>query len=190
MTSQRLLRRLDEVHLLDSAGNIIMSNVVDASLDFVSPPEEAFTRSLNGKPVRITDPVTNRTSALIKLSNFIDTYLYIVKFMDPNVINYLKQTSEAISFYYSVQDRKTGIKITFAIIYVLIVSLLLFLSVTIAINFASRLTKPIVNLISASEKISAGDLNSKVPKITSDKEFEKLNENFNSMIEKLKKTTR
>jgi len=187
LTTQRLLRRLDEVHLLDSAGNVIMSNVVDASLDFVSPPEEAFTRSLTGKPVRITDPVTNRTSALIKLSNFIDTYLYIVKFMDPNVINYLKQTSEAISFYYSVQDRKTGIKITFAIIYVLIVSLLLFLSVTIAINFASRLTKPIVNLIGASEKISAGDLNSKVPKIVSDKEFEKLNENFNSMIEKLKK---
>ena len=186
LTTQRLLRRLDEVHLLDSAGNVIMSNVVDASLDFVSPPEEAFTRSLNGKPVRITDPVTNRTSALIKLSNFIDTYLYIVKFMDPNVINYLKQTSEAISFYYSVQDRKTGIKITFAIIYVLIVSLLLFLSVTIAINFASRLTKPIVNLIGASEKISSGDLSAKVPKIETDKEFEKLNENFNSMIDKLK----
>ena len=66
-------------------------------------------------------------------------------------------------------------------------SLLLFLSVTIAINFASRLTRPIINLISASEKISAGDLNTKVPKINTDKEFEKLNENFNSMIDKLKK---
>ena len=58
----------------------------------------------------------------------------ITAFMDPKVINYLKETSEAISFYYSVQDRKTGIKITFAIIYILIVSLLLFLSVNIAIN--------------------------------------------------------
>ena len=187
LTSQRLLRRLDEVHLLDSAGNVIMSNVVDLTLEFVPPPEEAFIRSLDGKPVRITDPKTNRTSALVKLDNFIDTYLYIVKFMDPNVINYLRQTSEAVSFYYSVQDQKTGIKITFAIIYVLIVSLLLFLSVTIAINFASRLTKPIINLISASEKISVGDLDAKVPKIETDKEFKKLNENFNSMIKKLKK---
>ena len=187
MTTQRLLRKLDEVHLLDSSGNIIMSNIIDASMDFVPPPEEAFIRSLDGKPVRITDPQTNRTSALIKLSNFIDTYLYIVKFMDPKLINYLTETADAISFYYSVQDRKTGIKITFAIIYVLIVSLLLFLSVTIAINFASRLTRPIINLISASEKISAGDLNTKVPKINTDKEFEKLNENFNSMIDKLKK---
>ena len=187
IASQRLLRRLDEVHLLDSSGNIIMSNVVDTSLNFVPPPEEAFTRSLNGKPVRITDTRTNRTSALVKLNNFIDTYLYIVKFMDPKLINYLQETDNAVSYYYSVQERKTGIKITFAIIYLLIVSLLLFFSIIISINFASRLTLPIVNLIGASEKISLGDLNAKIPLIETDKEFRKLNENFNSMIDKLKK---
>ena len=187
LTTQRLLRRLDEVHLLDSSANIIMSNIIDSSLKFVPPPEEAFAKSLTGRPVRITDPVTKRTSALIKLDNFIDTYLYIVRFMDPNVINYLNQTGEAVDFYYSVQHRKTGIKITFAIIYLLIVSLLLFLSVIISINFASRLTAPIINLIGASEKISSGDLNAKVPKIEADREFEKLNENFNLMIDKLKK---
>tara|TARA_Y100000590_G_scaffold467881_1_gene648401 strand:+ start:1015 stop:2790 length:1776 start_codon:yes stop_codon:yes gene_type:complete len=186
LTAQRLLRRLDEIHLIDGGGNLIMSNIVDASIDFIAPPEEAFTKSLEGRPVRITDPVTNRTSALVKLDNFIDTYLYIVRFMDPKVIEYLKQSDKGVVFYYSVQDQKTGIKITFAIIYVLIVSLFLFLSVNVAINFASRLTKPIVNLIGASEKISKGDLNAKVPNIETDKEFKKLNENFNLMIEKLK----
>ena len=184
---QRLLRRLDEVHLLDSSANIIMSNVVDLSMYFVPPPEEAFIRSLNGKPIKIIDSRTNRTSALVKLNNFIDTYLYIVKFMDPKLINYLRQTGEAVSFYYRVQDSKTGIKISFAIIYLLIVSLLLFLSIIISIDFASRLTLPIINLIGASEKISSGDLNAKVPLIDTDKEFKKLNENFNSMIDKLKK---
>jgi len=187
LASQRLLRKLDEVYLLDSSGNIIMSNIIDVTQEYVPPPEEAFIRALGGKPIRITDPATNRTSALVKLNNFIDTYLYIVKFMDPKVINYLKSTSEAVSFYYSVQDQKTGIKITFAIIYVLIVSLLLFLSVVISINFAAKLTKPIVNLIGASEKISLGNLNAKVPEIETDQEFKKLNKNFNSMINKLKK---
>ena len=187
LASQRLLRRLDEVHLLDSSGNIIISNVVDSSLQFVPPPEEAFERSLNGKPIRIVDPKTNRTSALVKLNNFIDTYLYIVKFLDPKLINYIKQTDSAVTFYYSVQESRTGIKITFAIIYLLIVSLLLFLSIIISINFANTLTMPIVNLIGASEKISTGDLSAKVPYIETDKEFKKLNENFNSMIDKLKK---
>ena len=187
ISSQRLLRRLDEVYLLDSSGNIIMSNIIDESKDFVPPPEEAFIISLDGKPARIIDPSTNRTSALVKLNNFIDTYLYIVKFMDPKVINYLKQTGEAVNFYYSVQESKTGIKITFAVIYLLIVSLLLFLSIILSINFASRLTTPIINLITASEKISSGDLNAKVIQIETDKEFKKLNLNFNSMIDKLKK---
>ena len=107
--------------------------------------------------------------------------------MDPKIISYLKETSEAVNFYYSVQNNKTGIRLTFGIIYVLVVSLLLFLSIIIAINFASRLTKPIINLIGASEKISAGDLNAKVPQIETDEEFKKLNENFNSMIDKLQK---
>ena len=187
LSSQRLLRKLDEVHLLDGKGNIIMSNIIDAKSDFVAPPEESLLRSLEGRPVRITDSITNRTSALVKLNSFIDTYLYIVKFLDPKVVNYLKETKNLVSIYYNVQNQKTGIKITFGIIYVLIVSLLLFLSVIISINFASRLTRPIVNLIGASEKISSGDLNAKVPKIETDAEFMKLNENFNLMIEKLKK---
>ena len=187
LSSQRLLRRLDEVHLLDSSGNIIMSNVIDITMNFVPPPDEAFEKSLNGKPIRIIDAKTNRTSALVKMNNYIDTYLYIVKFMDPKLINYLKQTGEAVDFYYSIQENKTGIKITFVIIYLLIVSLLLFLSIIISINFASRLTSPIVNLIWASEKISLGDLNAKVPSINVTNEFKKLNENFNSMIDKLKK---
>ena len=187
LSTQRLLRKLDEIHLLDSSGNIIMSNIIDSELNFIPPPEEAFNMALNSRPVRITDSKTNRTSALIKLDNFIDTYLYIVKFLDPNVMKYLQQTSEAVTFYFTVQESKTGIKITFAIIYLLIVSLLLFLSVIISINFSTRFTEPIINLIRASEKISSGNLNVKVPKIETDKEFEKLNENFNLMIERLKK---
>jgi len=187
LTSQRLIRRLDEVHLIDSSANIIMSNIVDPSIIFVPPTEEAFDISLSGKPVRISDQSTNRTSALVKLSNFIDTYLYIVRFMDPRVINYLEQTGEAVSFYFSVQESKTGIKITFGIIYLLVVTLFLFLAIIISINLASRLTTPIINLISASEKISAGDLNAKVQIIDTDNEIKNLNANFNLMIDKLKK---
>ena len=187
LSTQRLLRKLDEIYLLDSSGNIIMSNIVDPNKKFISPPADAFVLSINGTPTRIIDINSNKTSALIKLNNFIDTYLYIVKYMDPKLIIYLTQTDEAVSFYYNVKERKTGIKITFIVIYLLIVSLFLFLSIVLSINFASRLTAPIINLISASEKISLGDLSAKVDQIETDKEFKKLNLNFNSMIDKLQK---
>jgi len=187
LTSQTLLRRLDEVHLIDSSGNPIMSNIVDPTTNFIPPPEEAFTRTLDGKPVRITDSRTNRTSALVKLDSFIDTYLYIVRFMDPKIIGYLQETDKAVSFYFTIQESKTGIKITFGIIYLLVVTLFLFLAIIISINLASRLSQPIINLIGASEKISSGDLNAKVPNLDTDDDLRTLNQNFNMMIEKLKK---
>ena len=102
-------------------------------------------------------------------------------------LRYLNETEEAVSFYYSVENSQTGIKVTFAIIYIIVVTLLLFLSTSIAITFASRLTKPIINLISASQSISKGALDVKVPNIDADDEFKQLNTNFNSMIDRLKK---
>ena len=84
-----------------------------------------------------------------------------------------------------VEDQNLGIKFTFALIYIIIVSLLLFLSITIAIRFSSRFFISINNLISASEEIGKGNLKIKVPELKADKEMEILNKNFNAMIDKL-----
>ena len=127
---------------------------------------------------------------MIKLNSLIDTYLYISRNIDPEILKYLNETEKAVDFYYSVENSQTGIKITFAIIYIIVVTLLLFISTAVAISFARRLTKPIINLISASENISKGELDAKVPNIEADEEIKKLNLNFNNMITRLKKATR
>ena len=93
---------------------------------------------------------------------------------------------KAISFYYNVEERSTGIKISFAIIYIIIVSLLLFVSITIAIRFSSRFFRSINNLIIASKEIGLGNLNTKVPEVKTDKDLEILNKNFNMMTYQLK----
>ena len=135
------------------------------------PGEETFDEALKGVPVIIPGNLENKTSAMIKLSTFIDTYLYISRNIDPDILKYLNETEQAVSFYYSVENSQTGIKITFAIIYIIVVTLLLFLSTSLAITFARRLTKPIVNLISASENISKGEFDAKVPNIDADDEI-------------------
>ena len=66
------------------------------------------------------------------------------------------------------------------------VTLLLFLSITIAIRFSSRFFISINNLITASDNIGKGNLDTKVPELKADKEMELLNKNFNLMIERLK----
>ena len=53
-----------------------------------------------------------------------NAYLYVVKFLDKDISNYLKESQEAINFYYTVEDQRSGIKFSFALIYIIIVTLL------------------------------------------------------------------
>ena len=184
--SEKILRRIDDVYLIDSLGNILLSDTRDITEQFIIPSEEDYDQAIEGKPVFVTDSLENKTSVMTKLTSLVDTYLYISRNIDEEILRYLNETEQAVSFYYSVENSQTGIKVTFAIIYIIVVTLLLFLSTAIAITFASRLTQPIVNLISASDSISKGALDVKVPEIEADEEFKQLNQNFNQMIERLK----
>ena len=184
--SEKILRRIDDVYLIDSLGNILLSDIRDITDELVVPTDEDYDQALEGKPVFITDSLENKTTVMTKLTSLVDTYLYISRNIDPEILRYLNETEQAVSFYYSVENSQTGIKVTFAIIYIIVVTLLLFLSTSIAITFASRLTKPIINLIGASDAISKGALDVKVPDLATDDEFKQLNRNFNSMIERLK----
>jgi len=185
--TQKELRKVDEIYLIDSSGNILAANTNNPEDEFTTPSEEEFSRALEGKAVSIDRSTEKKTAVMIKINNFIDTYLFVSKNIEPKLIQYLDDTEQAVNFYYTVENRRTGIKITFAIIYIIVVAMLLFLTIVFAITFAERLTKPIVNLISASKSISSGQLDSKVPDIESDEEIKILNENFNNMIERLKK---
>ena len=185
--SEKILRRIDDVYLVDSLGNILFSDIRDIEDEFVIPSDENYDQVLQGRPVFITNKLNNKTTVMIKLNSLVDTYLYISRNIDSEILRYLNETEQAVNFYYSVENKQTGIKLTFAIIYIIVVTLLLFLSTSIAITFASRLTKPIINLIGASESISKGTLDVKVPNIEADEEFMQLNANFNLMIDRLKK---
>jgi two-component system nitrogen regulation sensor histidine kinase NtrY len=185
--TQKELRKIDEIYLIDSSGNILVANTNNPEDEFTTPSEEEFSKALEGKAVSIDRSIEKKTAVMIKINNFIDTYLFVSKNIEPKLLKYLDDTEQAVNFYYTVENRRTGIKITFAIIYIIVVAMLLFLTIVFAITFAERLTKPIVNLISASKSISSGQLDSKVPDIESDEEIKTLNENFNNMIERLKK---
>ncbi len=184
LNTQNLIRDIDQLYLINSAGELIISannskyiKIEDQAIEMVRSDD---------RPLKIINAPENRSAAVIRLQNFDDTFLYVVKSLDKNISNYLIESEEAVNFYYTVENQSLGIRISFAIIYISLVTLLLFLSITIAIRFSSRFFISINNLISASERIGKGNLNVKVPELKADREMELLNKNFNSMIEKLK----
>ena len=182
--TQKLIRDIDQIHLIDSKGNLILSS---SNSEYIPIEKRALEMVINDdRPLKIINAYENRSAAIIKLSGYTDTYLYVVKFLDKDISRYLTKSEEAINFYYTVENQNLGIKISFALIYIVIVALLLFLAITIAIRFSSRFFISINNLITASEQIGKGNLEAKVPELKADKEMEILNRNFNAMIDRLK----
>ena len=186
LNTQKLIRDMDEVHIIESDGSLYLSTLNDSRL-YRPPQNEALEMVFNDKrPLKIIDAYKNQTASIIKLENFEGKYLYIVKYLDKMISQYLLESQEALNFYYTVLNKQTGIKVSFVFIYLVIVSLLLFLSISIAIRFSSRFFRSINNLIIASSDIGKGNLNTKVPEIKSDKDMEILNKNFNLMTDQLK----
>ena len=184
LNTQRLLRDIDQLHLINGDGNLIISAI---NSPYKKIEDRAIKMVINDdRPLKIINTYEKKSAAVIKLTNYKNTYLYVVKFLDKNISNYLIESEEAINFYYTVENQSFGIRVSFAIIYIALVTLLLFLSITIAIKFSSRFFVSINNLITASEKIGKGNLETKVPELKTDREMELLNKNFNLMTERLK----
>ena len=186
LKTQKLIRDIDEIHIIDQDKNLLFSNL-DDNKKYVPPLDKALKLVLDDdRPLKIINAQNNISAAIIRLQAFENRFLYVVKYLDKNISNYLTESQEAINFYYTVEEKSTGIKISFAIIYLIVVTLLMFISITIAIRFSSRFFRSINNLIFASSAIGKGKLDIKVPEIKTDKDLEKLNSNFNLMIQQLK----
>ncbi|MDC0249951.1 ATP-binding protein [Candidatus Pelagibacter sp.] len=186
LDTQKIIRRVDEIHIIDINKRLLFSTLTNKLL-YIPPVDEALNLVLDDdRPLKIINTEKNRSAAIIRLQNFDNRFLYVVKYLDKDISKYLTESQEAINFYYNVEEKSTGIKISFAIIYTIIVSLLLFISISIAIRFSSRFFRSINNLILASTSIGEGNLDIKVPEVKTDKDLEILNKNFNQMINRLK----
>ena len=186
LNTQKIIRGVDEIHIIDINKKLLFTTL-DDNQTYVPPVDKALNLVLDDdRPLKIINALENKSAAIMRLQNFDDKFLYVVNYLDKNISKYLTESEEAINFYYTVEEQSSGIKISFAIIYIIIVSLLLFISISIAIRFSSRFFRSINNLILASTSIGEGNLDTKVPEVKTDKDLEILNKNFNQMIERLK----
>ena len=186
LDTQKLIRGVDEIHIIDINKKLLFTSLQD-NQPYIPPVDRALTLVLDDdRPLKIINAPENMSAAIMRLQSFDDRFLYVIKYLDKDISKYLTESEEAINFYYTVEEKSTGIKISFAIIYVIVVSVLLFVSISIAIRFSSRFFRSINNLINASVSIGEGKFDTKVPEVKTDKDLEILNKNFNLMIDRLR----
>lgn len=185
LSTQAALRSLPEAVIMDGEGRIIFRSRLNLSLEFDAIPPGAFAKAAAGEVVILTAEQDDRVRALLKLDRFIDTYLLVGRFVDPEVIEQTERTEGAVSQYRLLEKHRSSIQISFVLIFVVVALLLLMAAVWIGLNLATHLAGPISRLISASEKIRAGDLSARVSASLSSDEIGNLSRAFNRMAEQL-----
>lgn len=185
IAGQGLVRNLSEVYIFDGSGRVLarwsLGFVIDR--DPVSP--EVIDRARSGEVVLLTSETDDRLRAIVKLDRAVDSFLYVGRFVEPNVLEHIEKTQQAAAEYRNIEGRRSSIEITFAMIFILVGLLLLFVAIWIGLVFANRLSRPISDLAGAAERVRAGDLSARVDEGPNSDELGLLSRAFNRMTDQL-----
>lgn len=186
LATQAVLRSLTEATVFRRDGRILGRTGLTFSLLFEQVPLEAMKRAdETGGVVILTTNNDDRVRALVRLQAFVDAYLYVGRFVDARAIAHMQRTQNAAAEYQRLEGKRSGIQITFALIFALVTVLLLLAAVWLGLTFANQLVLPIGNLITAAEQVRAGNLDARVEEVALDDEIGMLSRAFNRMTDQI-----
>ncbi len=187
VSAQAYLRNLTEVIIFDGSGKILARSGLTFALTFEPITDDMRAKARQGDVVLIVSDTGDRVRALTRLDNFVDTYLFVGRPVEPKVLAHMAMTQQAVSEYKELEGKRSGLQVTIGLIFVVVALLLLLAAVWFGLNFAMRLTKPIANLISAVDRVRGGDLSARVSESSkdSDDEIELLARAFNRMTSQI-----
>ncbi len=188
--TQAALRALSEGIVFDSSGRVIGRTGLSFALELARPPVWAMEEASKGEVVILTSDSDDRVRALVSLQTVPTAFLYVGRFVDPNVLGHMERTQAAAVEYQRLELRRAGLQLTLTSIFVLVSLLLLLAAVGVGLNFANRLARPISRLVRAAERVRAGDLSVRVAEHDREDEFATLTRAFNRMTHQLSEQRR
>lgn len=182
LETQSMLRNLSEVLIFDGTGRIMARTGLTFTLTFEELPMDMLDEARDGEVVVMTGKYDDRVRALVKLNGFADSYLFVGRMVDPVVLTHLDQTRDAASAYNRLSEKNSNLMVTITMIFIVVALMFLLLATWFGIILARALVTPIGTLITASDRLRAGDLSVRVEEGKQIEEFDYLAQSFNRMI--------
>jgi two-component system nitrogen regulation sensor histidine kinase NtrY len=188
LTAQAEVRGLPNVIMVRSDLSVIeRTDQPRPDRNEVSPPAAGALADVGESEPRIALLTEAKTvAAVIKLRGYDDAYLYVSRPVDPRVAEQLEATQANVAEYASLQERRLGVQVAFALMYTVIALIVLLSAVWIGLNFAKSLVAPIRRLIGAADQVSTGNLYVQVPVRPGEGDLAQLGETFNKMTQELR----
>ncbi|HEY9520193.1 MAG TPA: PAS domain-containing sensor histidine kinase [Methyloceanibacter sp.] len=186
LSAQASIRALPIAYLIDGQGKILATAATLKDVPYEPPPAQAMELAKSGQAIVIAPGKTAMVGAIKALENFNDTYLYVVRPVNAQVLQQLRATRANVAEYQLLEQRRAGVQVAFGLMYVAMALTLLLSAIWIGMWFANRLVAPIRQLMGAAQQISQGNLDVAVSTKPVDGDLAVLGSTFNTMTSELK----
>lgn len=186
LTALAVTRSLPFTSLISRDTDTLMRALINVPGTPPTMPPSIMTDVEEGVPTLISPGSTNMVGAVVQLRGYDDTFLFVARPVDPEVLEYTRLIDENITEYRQYASSRLVFQITFTLMYVGLALVLLLAALWIGIAFANRFVAPIRNLMVASNRVSKGDLNVQVPIAEQNGDLHDLAFGFNRMTDQLK----
>jgi two-component system nitrogen regulation sensor histidine kinase NtrY len=184
--AQASVRGLPTAMIIDGQRERIEQFGVKPGKEYSMPPPETLAQITAAAPRIALVPGADDVAAVIKLTNFDDYYLYVSRPLVPRILEQLRETQAGVAEYTSLEARRMGVQVAFALMYTVISLIVLLSAVWIGLNFANAMVAPIRRLIGAANLVSTGNLHVQVPVRRREGDLARLGETFNKMTQELR----
>lgn len=144
-------------------------------------PAQEFDNARRGERQCLAIDDDKAFVALRALSSLPDTFLYVTRAIDPFAVEFPQQAEILTKNYDAFEAFGVAVKRAFVTMYALFTTIMLLSSIWVGLDFASRLVAPIRTLISATDQVSAGNLDVRVDVDRAHGELARLGDVFNKM---------
>ncbi len=182
----RIQRGLSEAFVIDENAAIRFRGE-GSYLFYYEPPtpkQLAEARAQGG--IIIEDWDNNEFRALVPLRSLGQSYLYISRDVDGNILKLVDETRETVAEYRQLESDRGALLFQFGLLYLGFAALLILAATWLGLWFAERLSRPVGRLASAAQRVGGGDLNVRVREEEGDDEIAMLGRLFNQMTTQLK----
>ena len=186
LQTQTVLRGLTEAIIYEPVTGQVVAGVGAMSGFGVEPaPSDATELARSGEVAVLGSSDESRVRAVVQLNATPTLMLLIGRPVDPQILGHMSRTEQAVAEYRRLDENRSGLQVTFALIFALVALLVLSAAVLLGLVLANQIARPIGRLILAAERVRAGDLAVRVPEVESHDEVAGLSRAFNRMTGQL-----
>ena len=182
----QIQRGLREAYVIDGTGEIRARGDRSYLFDFDKPTDAQVSEAAANGLAVIQDWDNNEFRALVRLSGFVDRYLYVSRDVDGEILSLLDETQETVRLYQQLESDRGRVLFEFGLLYLGFAVILILAAIWLGLWFAERLSRPVGRLTGAAQRVGAGDLDVQVLEEDGDDEIAMLGRYFNQMTRQLK----